>query len=48
MIIKIEKDNYVLVKSDCGKKIRVKGDDTLYSEATEFKNKPREYEEQEW
>lgn len=47
MIVKIEKDNYVLVKSDTGKLIRVKGEKEWYSEATEFKNKPREYEEQE-
>lgn len=45
MITKTQKNGYVLVKSDEGKKIRVKGDDTLYSEATEFLDKPREYEE---
>lgn len=44
MIHKIEKDNYILVKSDTGK-LKVKGDDKIYSEATELKDKPREYEE---
>lgn len=45
MIIKIDRGNFFLVKSDSGHKIRVKGDDRLYSEATELKDKPREYEE---
>ena len=45
MIIKINKGNFYLVKSDSGKHIRVKGDDRVYSEATELKDKPREYEE---
>ena len=45
MIVKIEKENYVLVKSNESKLIRVKGDKNTYSEATEFKDKPREYEE---
>ena len=44
MITKIEKENYVLVKSSTGK-LKVKGDDKIYSEATELKDKPREYEE---
>lgn len=43
-ITKINKGNYILVKSDTGK-LRVKGDDRVYSEATEYKDKPREYEE---
>lgn len=45
MIIKIDRGNYYLVKSDSNKKIKVKGDENLYSEATELKEKPREYEE---
>ena len=44
MIHKIVKGNYILVKSDTGK-LKVKGDDKIYSEATELKDKPREYEE---
>lgn len=43
-ITKINKGNYILVKSDTGK-LRVKGDDKIYSEATELLDKPREYEE---
>lgn len=43
MIIKLDKGNYYLVKSDSGKHIRIKGDDRVYSEATEIKDKPREY-----
>lgn len=45
MIIKLDKDNFYLVKSNKGHKIKVKGDKQLYSEATELKDKPREYEE---
>ena len=44
MINKIDKGNYYLVKSDSGK-LKVKGDDKIYSEATELKDHPREYEE---
>ena len=44
MITKINKGNYILVKSDTGK-LKVKGDDKIYSEATELLDKPREYEE---
>ena len=44
MIHKAEKENYILVTSDTGK-LKVKGDDKIYSEATEYKDKPREYEE---
>lgn len=44
MIHKIDKCNYYLVKADSGK-LKVKGDDKIYSEATELKDKPREYEE---
>ena len=43
-INKIDKGNYFLVKSDSGK-LKVKGDDKVYSEATELKDHPREYEE---
>lgn len=43
-INKIDKGDYILVKADSGK-LKVKGDDRIYSEATELKNKPREYEE---
>ena len=45
MIVKIDKGNYYLVKSDKGYKIKVNGDDRIYSQATEFKDQPREYEE---
>jgi len=45
MITKINKGDYNLVKSSEGKKIRIKGDKRVYSEATELKDKPREYEE---
>lgn len=44
MITKTDKGNYYLVKSDTGK-LKIKGDDRVYSEATELKDKPREYEE---
>lgn len=44
MIHKIDKGTYFLVRADSGK-LRIKGDDRVYSEATEFKNQPREYEE---
>lgn len=44
MIHKIDKGTYFLVKADSGK-LRIKGEDRVYSEATEFKNQPREYEE---
>ena len=43
-IQKLDKGNYYLVKADSGK-LKVKGDDKVYSEATELKDKPREYEE---
>lgn len=46
MIIKINKDNYILVKSDLGKRIHIKGDNKhTYSEATEYADKPKEWEE---
>lgn len=45
MVKKIDKDNFYLVKSDDNKHIRIKGDKRVYSEATELKDKPREYEE---
>ena len=44
MINKIDKGNYYLVKADSGK-LKVKGDDKIYSEATELKDHPRDYEE---
>lgn len=44
MIHKIDKGDFYLVKSDSGK-LRVKGDNKVYSEATELKDQPREYEE---
>ena len=44
MIYKINKGTYYLIKADSGK-LRVKGDDTIYSEATEKLDEPREYEE---
>ena len=44
LITKTDKGNYYLVTSDTGK-LKVKGDDRVYSEATELKDKPREYEE---
>ena len=45
MIKKIDKGDFNLVKSSEGKKIRIKGEKQVYSEATEFVTKPREYEE---
>ena len=47
MIKKIQKEAYVKVISDEGKRIRIKGDKETYSEATEFLDKPRQYEEAE-
>ena len=44
MIHKIDKGDYTLVKSDSGK-LKIKGDNRVYSEATELKDHPREYEE---
>ena len=44
MIHKIDKGNYILVTADSGK-LKVKGDDRVYSEATELKDSPREYTE---
>ena len=45
-IKKYDKGNYYLVKSTKkNKHIRIKGDKRIYSEATEFKDKPRQYEE---
>lgn len=44
MIRKIDKGDYYLVKSDSGK-IQIKGDSRIYSEATELKGNPREYDE---
>jgi len=44
MINKIDKGSYYLVKADTGK-LKVKGDKKIYSEATELKDHPREYEE---
>ena len=44
MINKIDKGSYYLIKSDTGK-LKIKGDKQVYSEATELKDKPREYEE---
>lgn len=43
-INKIDKGDYILVKADSGK-LKVKGDKKVYSEATELKDQPREYEE---
>lgn len=43
-IKKIDKGNYYLVVADSGS-LKVKGDDKVYSQATELKDKPREYEE---
>lgn len=43
-IHKIDKGSYYLVKADSGK-LKIKGEDRVYSEATELKDKPREYEE---
>ena len=43
-IKKTDKGNYYLVTADSGK-LKVKGDDKVYSQATELKDKPREYEE---
>lgn len=43
-IKKTDKGNYYLITADSGK-LKVKGDDKVYSQATELKDKPREYEE---
>ena len=43
-IQKNDKGDYYLIKADSGK-LKIKGDDRVYSEATELKGKPREYEE---
>ena len=43
-IHKIDKGDYILVVADSGK-LRVKGDKRIYSNATELKDQPREYEE---
>lgn len=51
MIIKADRGNYYLVYAGDeqghpnGHHIRIKGDDRIYSTATEYKDKPREYEE---
>lgn len=48
MIRKIDKGTYYLIKADSGK-LKIKGDDRVYSEATELKDHPREYiEVEEW
>ena len=39
MIIRIEKERYNIVKSDCGKRVKRIG------EITEAKDKPQQYEE---
>ena len=44
MIHKIDKGAYYLVKADSGK-LKIKGDEKVYSQATELKEQPREYEE---
>ena len=44
MIHKIDKGDFYLIKADSDK-LKIKGDDRVYSEATELKDKPREYEE---
>lgn len=44
MIHKIDRGDYFLIQADSGK-LKVKGDDKIYSEATELKNEPREYVE---
>jgi len=45
MIIRIEKERYNIVKSDCGKHIKRIGEEQAYSEITEAKDKLKEYEE---
>ena len=45
MIVRTDKGNYNLVTSDSGKRIRVKGRGETYSEATELKSEPLEFEE---
>lgn len=42
MIKKTSQGHQVVSKSG---KLKIKGDDRVYSEATELKDKPREYEE---
>ena len=43
-IRKIDKGDYYLILADSNK-LKVKGDDRVYSQATELKDQPREYEE---
>ena len=43
-IRKIDKGDYNLVLADSGK-LSVKGDKRVYSQATELKDQPRDYEE---
>lgn len=47
MIIRIEQNGYVLVKSDSGKRIRLVHEEQTYSEATDLIDKPREWVETE-
>ena len=44
MIHKIERDNFVLVRADSGK-LKIKGINVVFSEATESKGNPKEYVE---
>lgn len=45
MIIRIEQNGYVLVKSDSGKRIKLANGKQTYSEATDLIDKPREWVE---
>ena len=45
MIIRIEKERYNLVRSDCGKHVKRIGEEQSYSEIAEAKDKPHQYEE---
>ena len=45
MIIRIEKERYNIVKSDCGKRVKRIGEEQSYSEITEGKGQAQRYEE---
>ena len=42
-IVRKQKDGYNLVKSNSGKRIRIKGQNQTYSEATDLIDKPRDW-----
>ena len=44
MIHKIDKGNYNIIYADSGK-FKIDGSERVYTHATEYKDKPRKYEE---